>query len=129
MIRRAMAGVGQWIEALVSPAPQVQFGVANSQSSVSAAADAAGTGPEAASTTPHVPASGQPDPYDQAESVRELILMHAQTYELPFTISCNCGAEWRYGGPEDHSAHVADLVANQLRADSRMALATNKFRK
>lgn len=129
MIRRALAEVGGWIEGLVSPAPQVRFGVANSQSSVSAAADAAGTGPEAVSTTRPVPASGRPDSVDQAESVRELILMHAQTYELPFTISCNCGAQWHYGGPEDHSAHVADLVANQLRADARMALATNKFRK
>ncbi len=55
--------------------------------------------------------------------------MHAQTYELPFTISCNCGAEWPYGGPEHHSAHVADVVVNMLRADARMAAATNKFRK
>lgn len=92
---------------------------------VSAAGVAAETSPEAVSTTPRVPASGHPDPVDQAHAVRLLIEEHYITSVSCDTV-CFCG-QWR-GHHAAHADHVADVVCNMLAADARMAAATNKFR-
>jgi hypothetical protein len=139
VIRRGLAEFGRWIEGLVAPAPQVQFGVDEAREAQQthdadelmaffnldpAAADAAGTGPGEASVPP-TPSPGQPDPVDQADAVRLLIEDHYITSVSCDTV-CACG-QWR-GHHASHADHVADVVSNMLTADARMAAATNKFR-
>ena len=148
MIRRALSDVGRWIDGLISPAPQVQFGVAGAvdeqearevnemmasfgfpsefQVPVSAAADAVGTGPGAASTPTRVPAPGRPDRDDQVRAVRLLIEEHyISVLSADGHVACHCD---RWEGPAcGHADHIADVVDNMLSADVRMSAATNRF--
>ncbi|KAB7761795.1 hypothetical protein [Mycolicibacterium mucogenicum] len=149
MIRRALAQVGRWVESLVAPAPQVQFGIAGAvdeqkarevndlmaffgfptefQVPVSAAGVAAETSPEAVSTVPPaVPASGHPDRDDQIAHVKKLIHDHDFFVDEHGYATCVM-KDWR-GKPTQWAGHLAELVVDMLRADARMAAATNKFR-
>lgn len=138
LLRWPFEQIGTWIESLVAPAPQVQFGVAGAVDEqeqaeldeivVSVAADAAGTGPGAPAT---VPAPGHPDQDAQVDSVTELLTHHrvvtTESGSLDL-LACH-GCFWSGDHVDEHRAHQARLVVNMLRGDSRMSAASNKFRK
>lgn len=103
---------------------------------VSAAADAAETGPEAVSTVPPaVPASGQPDTYDLADHVAEYIWEH-RVYSMARSagsgpidrILCNGCPGGFYRSLDEHASHVRSGARALISDTARMAAATNKFR-
>lgn len=138
---RPLADIGRWLEELVSPAPQVRFGVDQARQASKtrtaselgpAAADAAGTGPGAASTNPRVPAPGRPDRIEQIDSTDELMKHHRCSWvpgnagTTASVWSCT-GCAWAGTSISAHERHQAELVVDMLRADARMSAATNKF--
>lgn len=137
---RPLADIGRWIEGLVSPAPQVRFGVDQARHASAtmtatdlgpAAADAAGAGPGAVSAEPPAaPAPGHPDRADQVDSATQLLIHHrVGAAELGSLDALAChGCFWRGDDVDEHCAHQARLVVDMLRADARMSAATNKFR-
>lgn len=103
---------------------------------VSAAADAAETGPEAVSTDPPaVPASGQPDPDDLADHVAEYVWEHRVHSMVRSAgsgpidrILCNGCPGGFYQSLDDHADHISVGVRTLIADTARMAAATNKFR-
>lgn len=103
---------------------------------VSAAGVAAETSPGVVSALPPAPTPGHPDPETQASHIYELIIEGHAIRDIrpaPHTIGtrdayvlCECRVWFR--GFSGHTTHVAQQAANMLRADTRIAAATNKFR-